>query len=153
MELLEKLLGENAVTLAIAGAATLLLPKLGGNLAPPLRDALASGIRLLVEAESEAEGAFIEQLMQQTLTAVLAALSQPGGEAERRHAAAAKIRHFERRVHRRAARFGWDEQDRRARYQRHVRRLKHAMIASAEREPQELKPSLDHIAGTIQENW
>ena len=153
MEFLDELPGGRLAVMMIAGAGALLVPKLAANLPPSLRTALESGVKLFVEAESEAQGAFIERLVEQTLSAVLASVAQPGTDEERRHAAAAKIRHFEHRVRRRSARFGWSEEDRRARYRHHVRRLKRAIAAAAEQHPESAKPALAQVAGMIQEDW
>lgn len=157
MDLLKDALGGNVVTMAVAGAAVLaapvLVPAVVPSLAAPLRTALKLGISLFLESESELEAKFIEDLVQNTLAGILAALSGPGSEDERRKSVAARVGHFERRVRARAARFGWSEQDRAGRYRRHVATLKQAVATAKRRRPKTARPALDHILASINEDW
>jgi len=153
MAFLEDALKGNVVVIAVAGAAALALPALLPNLAPPLRSMLKLGAGLFFETEAEMEADFIETLVQNTMQGVLAALGGPGTETDRRRAARAQVEHFEARTRARASRFGWNEQDREARYRRHVAKLKQAVADARRERPKSARPLLDHVSGTISEDW
>lgn len=157
MDLLKDALGGNVVAVAVAGAAALVVPVVVPTLAPslvaPLRRALKFGVSIFLESESELEAEFIAELVQNTLKGILSALSGSGTEEERHKAVAARVRHFERRARARAARFGWNEQDRTQRYGRHVASLKQAIATAKRRRPKNVRPVLDHISAMISEDW
>ena len=157
MDLLKDALGGNVVAVAVAGAAALVVPVVIPTVAPslvaPLRAALKFGVSLFLESETELEAKFIAELVQNTLTGILSALSGPGSEAERRKAVAARVGHFERRARARATRFGWNAQDRAERYGRQVASLKQAIAAAKRRRPKNTRPALDHISAMISEDW
>jgi hypothetical protein len=157
MDLLKDALSGNVIVVAVAGAAALavpvLVPAVAPRLATPLRAALKLGISLFLESEFEMEAKFVDELVHSTLSGILSALSGPASEAERHKAVTARVRHFERRVRARAARFGWDEQDRAGRYRRHVATLKRAIATAKRRRPKNAQPALDHISGMISEDW
>jgi len=123
------LTGEVGVAVAV-GAAALALPAVAPQLSPPLRNVLRAGLSLYLEAESAAEGNIIRGLADQAVKSALAALSGPGTPEQRQQAARSVVQHYQRRAHGRAQRYGSNEQDRNARYRRHVQGIHHA-VASA----------------------
>lgn len=123
--------GEVGVAVAV-GAAALALPAVAPHLSPPFRAVLRSGLSLFLEAESAAEGNIIRGLADQAVRSALAALSGPGTPEQRQQAARAAVQHYRHRAHRRAQRYGSTEQDRKARYRRHVQGL-HRAVAAAQR--------------------
>jgi hypothetical protein len=130
MALVEDVLGGGTGVAVAVGAAALVLPAVAPHLSPPVRSVLRAGLTLFLEAESDAEGRIIKGLADHAVRSALAALSGPGTKEKREHAARAAVQHFSRRAHARAHRYASSEQDRDARYRRHVRGM-HRALASA----------------------
>lgn len=153
MDILKDGLSGNVMGIAAAGAAALLMPLLAPALAPPLRNAVKLGVGLFLESEGEAESQLMQNLVQGTMQGVLEALRGPGTRAEHRRAAAAHVEQFEAKARRRAARFGFTEADRAARYRRQVEKLKRELARAKQEHPHVPKPALDHVADMISEDW
>ncbi|HET9147052.1 MAG TPA: hypothetical protein VFN77_03310 [Acetobacteraceae bacterium] len=119
---------------AAIGATALVLPKIMPDLSPPMRSAIRSGLSLFVESESEAEGGIINRLADNALKNVLKRLSGPGNTDERQKAAGSVIENFQETARARSRRYGRDEQDRTARYDRHLAALRHAIDCERHRQ-------------------
>lgn len=153
MPALEDALKGNLVMLAVAGAATLVLPRLFPNLAPPMRSAVKAGLDLFLEAESEAEGGIVDRLVAATVQNLVKTLSAETTEQGRRHAAERAMAQFEHVARRRARRHGWNEADQRARYRRHVRHLHRALQVAQARVAPEQAAVLAQAGDRITEDW
>lgn len=136
-----------------AGAAVLVLPRIFPGLGPPLRSALKSGLTLYLESESEAEGGLIDKLVDGTLKGVLAALSAPGSEQDRRAVVTRATEHFQKVARARSSRHGWNEADRAARYRRHMTKLKQAIHEAQHQRPRAEQSLLKDAAASVSEDW
>ncbi len=153
MDWLKDGLSGNVVAVAVAGATGLMLPMLVPSLGPPLRAALKLGTSLFLESESELSEKMIQELVQDTLQGILGALAQPGTAAEHRERVAVHIDDFQAKARRRASRFGWDEQDRAARYRQQVASLKGAISHAKRTHTKAARPVLEHASEMISEDW
>jgi hypothetical protein len=144
---LDDLLKGHVLTVVVLGTATVLLPKL---LPGPVGAVVKGGLQLFLEAQDEAEGDIIEQLVQTAMGELAKTFSGPGSEAEKRHRAARTLHRFERTARSRARRSA-DEAERAKRYRRHVRRLKRAIAAVERSHPH--AEFIEAAAGTISEDW
>jgi len=136
-----------------AAAAMLLLPRLAPNLAGPMRSIAKTGLTLFLESETELDGELIESLVDTTMKELGSVLSSRGTEAEKQHAAHAAIRRFKHKARSRAHRWGWDEADRSARYDRHMRKLHRAIAHKRDQSSGQAAQTLDKVADTIMEDW
>lgn len=134
MALVEDVLSSGTGVVAVVGVTALAVPAVAPHLSPPLRSVLKAGLNLFLEAESEAEGGIIKGLADAAVHQAMAALSGPGTEAQRRDAARAAMQRYRHRAHARARRYGRDDGDRKARYDRHMRGL-HQAVARARQRP------------------
>ena len=153
MALLEDLLESNLGIMAVVGTAAIVLPKVFPDLSPPIRSAIKSGLQLYLESESEAEGGFIGKMVDATMQHLLDNLSKPGTDQERRQAVQQTIQRFQHRARTRAHRYGWSDEDRRARYRRQIRRLKQALAVAQQGRDQHEREILGHVYDGITEDW
>lgn len=149
MALVEDMLTGNVATVVAVGAAAVVLPRVAPALPAPLRTVLKSGLKLVIESESDAEGGIIDKLADTAMQNVLASLSGPGTDEERHQAAQAAVQRFNDTAQRRAARYGRDGADTQARYRRHMASLKRAFADTRQGRPQSEQGALQRIAGQI----
>lgn len=108
------------------GVLVLAFPFLFPGLRSQWAEAVKGGAKLFFEAEGGAEGEIMDRLADAAVDDVVKDLSQ-GSKEERRQAATADIRKFKALARRRSDRHGWDDQDREARYDRHLGKLRVAI--------------------------
>jgi len=149
--LVEDIFKSNLVIALALGTTTLLLPKVLPDLSPSLRTIVKTGLSLFLEAESEAEGGIINRLAEATLTEVLKSLHGSSSEQEQQDKARAAIRDFKRTAHSRGHRYGRNEKDRSARYQRHVAALNHSMRHARSRHSDATAAALDELSASLTE--
>jgi len=147
MALIEDMLTGSIGKVVAVGATAAVLPRVFPQLAPPLRMALKSGLKLFIESESDAEGGIIDKLVGDTMQSVLASLAAPGSDGEQDKSAEAAVKHFQDRAHRRARRYARDDPDRHARYHRHISRLKAALAKAQQGRSPEDQRVLQQLAG------
>jgi hypothetical protein len=73
-------------------------------------------------------------------------------EEDRKRAAEAEVHAFKAVARARAHKNGWDEADRRARYRRHVSKLRHKVSHLRSRESGANRAVLDHVADHLTES-
>jgi hypothetical protein len=133
--LVEDVLKGNLVVALAIGATALVLPRILPDLSPQLRSAVKAGLSLFLESESEAEGGLINRLADTALKDVLGSLSGPGPDADSQERARHAVERFKRTARTRARRYARNENDRSARYHRHIaaldKRLAHARTRHA----------------------
>lgn len=152
MGLLEDVLkGKVLVTVAI-GATALLLPKLLPELSSPVRSAAKSGLLLFLEAASEAEGGIIDRLAEQAIELVFASLSGPGSEDDRMSRARHAVKRFKRVAHSRSARYAQNENDRSARYRRHIARFRHGIEQARSRAKRPVSKQVDELLASLDDH-
>ena len=151
MALLEDVLEGNLVVAAAIGGTALLLPKVMPHLSPQVRSVVRGGIRLFLEAQSEAEIGIVTRMADQALKDVLDGLSDPGSAQERKRAAQAAIKNFKRRARRRARHYGHDPADRAQRYHRHIAALHRAIDRASARHPGPKAAALRELYDVLQE--
>jgi hypothetical protein len=135
MAFIEDIFKGNLAVAAAMGAAALVLPKLLPGLSPPMRSAIKSGLSLFAESESEAEAGIVNRLADNALNAVLKQFFGPGTADDRQEPAGSTIEEFRETAHARARRYGRDDDDRAARYGRHIEALRRAMEQKLVRHP------------------
>lgn len=150
MALVEDMLTSNVAKVVAVGTAAVVLPRVAPALPAPLRGIIKSGLKLLIESESDAEGGAIAKLANLTMQQVLASLSGPGTEEERQQGAEAAVQHFQDTARRRAARYGRNAGDRDTRYRRHMDGLRHALRTARAEHPHAPGDGLSRIAGQIE---
>ncbi|MBV8912782.1 MAG: hypothetical protein JOZ05_07060 [Acetobacteraceae bacterium] len=150
MALLEDMLKGNLLVAAAIGATALVLPKVLPDLSPSLRSAVRSGLSLLLESEAEAEGGIINRLAETALENVLKGLCGPGPAEDRHEAAQAAITDFKRTARSRARRYGRNQHDQSARYQRHVAALQGALKHARRRHGGAHAKVLDNLSTTLE---
>lgn len=124
MAMLEDLLKGNVLIAIGVGATALLLPKVLPELPAPVRSVVKGGFSLFLESESEAEGGIVSRLADNALKNVLHSLSGPGSADDRNEAARKAVENFKQTARTRARRYGRDDEDRSARYCRHIAALR-----------------------------
>jgi len=149
MALIEDVLTSNIAKVAAVGAAAVVLPRVAPALPAPLRGVVKSGLKLFIESESDAEGGIVAKLADTTMQEVLGSLSGPGTEEERQAHAQAAIQRFQDKAHHRAARYGRNNHDRDARYNRHMAALRHALAEAQKAGPAAGGDGLARVAGQI----
>lgn len=149
MALIEDVLASPISKIVAVGVTALVLPRVLPELPPGLRSVVRSGLKLLAEAESDAEGGFIDKLVAGAVQDLLASLSDAASDEERQRITASAMHRFQETAHRRARRYGHDEGDRQARYDRHTARLKHALSKAQHGRSQWDQDVLAHMAGQI----
>src|SRR5690242_975594 len=126
MALLDDVLKPAPATVVGLGVLALAVPVAVPALRPQWAAIVKAGVKLFLEAELGAEGELIDRLVDETVDALLAAISR-GTEAERKRAAETAVRRFEVTARRRAHRHGRGEGDRERRYERHLAKLRHRL--------------------------
>ncbi|MDT7953839.1 MAG: hypothetical protein RQ966_20250 [Acetobacteraceae bacterium] len=149
MALLEDLLKGNIVTAVAMGATALVLPKVMPDLSPPLRSAVKGIVSIFLESESEAEGGIIDRLAGTALKNVLHGLSTPGSTDHQQHAAHAAVEDFKRTAHARARRYGHNDADRSARFNRHIAALRRALDREKSRRTGASAATLQHLSAGL----
>ncbi len=149
MALIEDVLASPISKIVAVGATVLVLPRVLPGLPPGLRSVVRSGLSLLLEAESDAEGGIIDKLVAGLVQDLLASLPDAGSDEERQQIAAGAMHRFEETAHRRARRYGRGKGDHQARYERHMARLKHALTKAQNDRPQPDRAVLAQMAGRI----
>lgn len=149
MALVEDMLKGNLVVALAVGGTALVLPKVLPHLSPPVRSLVKNGLSLFLECESEAEGGIIDKLADHALKGVLASLSSPDPPQDRQGAARAAVERFKHVAHTRARRYGRNQHDRSARYDRHITALRHALHRERSRHTGAKAAVLDELSATL----
>lgn len=151
MAFIEDIFKGNLVMAAAIGTTALVLPKILPDLSPSMRSAVKSGLSLVAESESEAEGGIVNRLADNALKTVLKQLSGPGTADERQRSAEGAIDEFRKTAHARAQRYGRDDADRSARYGRHIEALRHAIEREQSRHPGANSGALNDLSARLTE--
>jgi hypothetical protein len=126
MAIIEDALKSSPVQAVGLGLLAFALPFFVPAIRPQFAAILKIGAKLFLEAEFEADGAIIDELVDATLDSLLNATSQ-GSEEERKRAAEHQLGQFLSAARAGARRRGWHEEDAKARYHRHLAKLEHGI--------------------------
>lgn len=146
---LEEGLSGNLLTAAALLTGTYLLTRVS----PDLGSLAASGVKLFVEAEFDMQDGLISQFASNAVDAMLEAMHANASPAHSASTAKRIIGEYQRTARRRSHHKGWNERDRRARYQHHVRKLKSAMQAAAHDLAPPQRALFAELSDTIAEDW
>jgi hypothetical protein len=149
MALIENVVESNLLTAAAIGAVALVLPKVMPDLSPPLRSMVKGGISLFLESESEAEGGIVERLAGTALKGVLESLSAPGDSAGQQQQARSAINHFKRTARRRARHYACNDDDRTARYRRHIHALRRGLDRARQQRTGDDAEEIEKLMATL----
>lgn len=147
MAWLEQLGRGNLPATVAVGALAVALPLTFPRIRPVLLPVVKGGAKIFLEAEWGADGDIADALVDETMDALTDVLSQ-SAQADRREAARAAVGTFKRRARSHARRWGRDDKDRGARYDRRVTKLRRAVSRARMRSGE---PLWDEIAGFIVE--
>lgn len=128
MAIIEDVLKSNPLAAAGIALAALAAPAFVPSLRPQLAALAKSCTKLFLEAEFGAEGEIIDHMADKAVDDMTEALAKSDPD-KRRRAVHSITDKFKASAHARSQRKGWDDNDRKARYRRHISKLHDAVVA------------------------
>ena len=126
MALIEDVLKKNPVPVVGLAVAALAFPFMFPSLRPQWAALVKSGVKLFFEAEGGAEATIIDRIAEEAIDRLADAIARDTPKA-RQEAVAETIADYKRRAQVRSQRTAWDRGDRKARYRRHIAKLRRAV--------------------------
>lgn len=153
MPMLEDALKANPVMLVGVGVLALALPVAFPSLRPQFAAVLKSGVSLFFEAEAGAEGDIIEKLAETTADHLIDIMAGGGSKEEKQRAADVEIDRYKELARHRARKHGWSDEDRKARYHRHLAKLHEVVGRRRSASAGDERAILDRVSDGILEDW